>query len=374
MELVDTGKNKIAIVHDSFLHFGGAERVLYSLIEAFPKADIYTSLLKEDFKKELIKRSNGKIYFSKLSKLPFIDKFGDYLKPYFFHFFWEKLNLNKYDLVISSSHSFCAHWINTKQNHISYILTTPRFLHNEINQMLWLKRSLFRIITNPYFDYLRKKNLKKMKKINYLLADSINVKNRIKKYYGLNAEVVYPPINNNQATTIKKNVQKTNNYLFFSRLVEQKGIELVIKTFNKNKKPLIVVGTSHKEKKWKSMANENIKFLGFVSDKKLIKIFQQSKALIYASIDEDFGIVPVEAMSHGLPVIAYESGGTKETIINKKTGLFFKEHSQKCLNLTIIKFEKMTLNKTDCIKQALKFDQEKFKKQIIKKAKNFIYE
>jgi len=371
---VNTGKNKIAIVHDSYFHFGGAERVLYSLIELFPKADIYTSLLKKNFEKELLKRSDGNIYFSKLSNLPLIDKYGDCLKPYFFHFFWENLKLNKYDLVISSSHSFCAHWIKTNKKHLSYLHTTPRFLHNEYNQMLWLKYPIIKLILKPYFSFLTNKNQKKLNKINCLITNSINVKNRLKKYYNLDADIIYPPINTNNIKIINNNVQKTNNYLFVSRLVKQKGIELVIKTFNQNQKPLIIVGTSAKEKKWQSMAKKNIKFLGFVSDKKMSEIYYQSKALIYASIDEDFGMVPVEAMSHGLPVIAYKSGGVNETIINKKTGIFFNEHSLKSLNLAIIRFEKMIFNEKNCIQQALKFDQKIFNKKIIKEAVRLINE
>lgn len=367
---MDARKKSIAIVHDSFLYFGGAERVLFILIELFPKADIYTSLIKNEFKDQILKKSDGKIYSSRLSKLPFIDKYASYLKPYFFHYFWKRLNLKQYDLVISSSHSFCAHWIKTDQKHISYIHTTPRFLHEEYNQMFHLKHPLIKLITKPYFDYLRKKNLEELQKINCLITNSINVKNRLKKYYDLSAEVIYPPINTEHVKKTKNNIQKNNNYLFFSRLVKQKGIDLVVKTFNENKKPLVVVGTGSKEKKWQAMAKKNIKFLSFVSDKRMSKIYQESKALIYASIDEDFGMIPVEAMSYGLPVIAYKSGGTKETVINKKTGLFFSKHTQKSLNLAISKFEKMTFNRQNCVNRALEFDQNIFKKQIIKKLKN----
>lgn len=361
---------KIAITHDSLTQFGGAERVLFYLIKMFPQADVYTSLANKKLKTQVEHKITGKFYCSKLSNVKLAIKYPSLFKPYFFHYYWESLNLDKYDLVISSSHSFCAHWINTKQKHISYIHTTPRFLHDEVNQMLCLKSPLFRIITKPYFNYLRKKNLTKLKKIDYLLTNSFNVKKRIKKYYDLDAEVVYPPVDNNHAPPIKKNVQKSNNYLFYSRLVEQKGIDLVIKAFNQNKKPLLVVGTGPKAKKWQAMSNNNIKFLGFVPDGKMAEIFQQSQALIYASIDEDFGMVPVEAMSHSLPVIAYKSGGSKETIIDKKTGLFFTKYTEKDLNLAIENFEKMLFNKQDCVKQALKFDKSIFDKKIKKIVKN----
>src|SRR5690606_21682963 len=140
---------------------------------------------------------------------------------------------------------------------------------------------------------------------------------------------------------IKKSKIKETHYLFFSRLVKQQGIELVIKAFNLHQKPLLVVGTGQQAEKWQKMAKSNIKFLGFAGDHKMPDISATSKALVYASSQEDFGLVPVEAMSYGLPVIAYYDGGVKETIIDQKTGLFFKKYDEKALNKTIDQFEKM---------------------------------
>lgn len=355
---------KIAIVHDSFTEFGGAERVLFYLIRIFPQADIYTSLIKNEFCKEIYKNSTGKLHFSKFSNLSFTTKYPSFFKPYFFHYYWEKLNLDKYDLVISSSHSFCAHFIKVKNKHLCYMYTTPRFLHDEFNEISWLKKSVIKNIFDPYFNYLRKKNKKKLHMIDLLIADSINVQKRIKKYYDLQSTVIYPPAGLEKNKKCKIDTQ-AKHYLFFSRLVKQKGIELVIKTFNNNQKSLLVVGTSNQEKKWQKMANSNIQFLGFVSEDKLVNIFNKSKALIYASINEDFGMIPVEAMNYGLPIIAYKSGGSIETVIDNVTGLFFKDYNEKCLNQTIEKFEKLIFDKKKCIKQAKKFSKEKFEKKFL---------
>lgn len=362
---MDTRKNKIAIIHDSFTQFGGAERVLFYLIKIFPEADIYTSLINKQFQSEIKKRSIGKLFFSKLSRLPIAISQASLFKPYFYHYYWEKLNLDKYDLVISSSHSFCAHFVKVKNKHLCYMHTTPRFLHDQFNEVSWLKKPIIKNIFKPYFNFLIKKNKNKIHKIDLLISNSINVKKRIKQYYNAQSLVIYPPVKITKNKISKINLQ-ARHYLFFSRLVKQKGIELVIKTFNQNKKSLLVVGTSDQEKKWRKLANKNIKFLGFVSDRKLQNIFKTTKALIYAAIDEDFGMIPIEAMSYGVPVIAYKNGGVKETIINKKTGLFFKKYTQKSLNLAINKFEKMIINKQNCIQQALKFDQNIFKRKILK--------
>lgn len=354
---------KIAIVHDSFTQFGGAERVLFNLIKIFPKADVYTSLISNKFQKEIRKKSNGQLFFSKLSNFSFITNHPSFFKPFFYHCYWENLNLNRYDLVISSSHSFCAHFVKVKNKHLCYMHTTPRFLHKEFNELSWLKKPIVFKVFKPYFNILIKKNKNKINQINTLITNSINVQNRIKKYYDAKSTVIYPPVKipNKIFTKILKN----NYYLFFSRLVKQKGIQLVINAFNKNQKPLLVIGTSNQEKKWHKLAKKNIRFLGFVSDEKIENILRNSKALIYASIDEDFGMIPVEAMAHGVAVIAYKDGGVKETIINSKTGIFFKKYDEKSLNQAIKKFEKREFDKSACKQQANQFNEKKFEKKLL---------
>lgn len=358
-------KLKIAIVHDSLTDFGGAERTLLSLLKIFPKAVLHTSLLRKQFTKKIKKTFKGEIFFSRLSNFSLATNHPSFFKPYFYHCYWPKLNLDSYDLVISSSHSFCANWVEVKNKHVSYIHTPPRFLYEEFNEMNWLRNPIIKKAINPYFAYLRKKDKDKVKKIDLLIANSKNVQNRIKKYYDRDSQVIYPPAKLPKETIKKSKIKKTH-YLFFSRLVKQKGIELVIKAFNQNQKPLLVVGTGQQAQKWQKMAKPNIKFLGFVNDQKMQDIYAQSKALVYASIQEDFGLVPVEAMSYGLPVIAYYDGGVKETVIDQKTGLFFRKYDEKALNKTIDQFEKMKFLKEDCLKQAQKFSEEQFAKKITK--------
>lgn len=368
---VGLNNRKIAIIHDSLTEFGGAERVLFYLIKMFPQADIFTSLIKDTFSKQIRKKSSGQLFFSKLSKLSFATKHPSFFKPYFYHYYWEKLDLDDYDLVISSSHSFCSHFVKVKNKHLSYMYTTPRFLHEEFNELSWLKKPIFNRMFKPYFILLKKKNKRKINEINLLVADSINVQKRIKKYYDSKSKVIYPPVKLAKIKTSPK-ITKTENYLFFSRLVKQKGIELVIKSFNVNHKPLLVIGTSNQEKNWRQLANNNIKFLGFVPDEKLSNILERSKALIYAAINEDFGMIPVEAMSYGLPIIAYKDGGVKETVINNKTGLFFENYNIKSLNQALEKFEKLTFDANDCIKQSQKFSEDRFRKNFIAEIKKLI--
>jgi glycosyltransferase involved in cell wall biosynthesis len=354
---------RIAIVHDSLTAFGGAERVLLAFVEMFPQADIYTSLATPELKQLVLNKSNGKLRCSKLSRSKLALHYPSYLKPYFYHYYWSRLRLDQYDLVISSSHSFCANWVQVKNKHISYIHTPPRFLYDEFNEMSWLRQPLVKKIFEPYWRLLRKIDQKNVQKIDLLIANSENVQNRIRKNYQLDSEVIYPPIKTAAKIDSFPKTKKTH-YLFFSRLVKQKGIELVIGAFNKNQRPLLIVGVGPQLEKWQRMAKGNIEFRGFVPDQKMPQVYAQSKALVYASIQEDFGMAPVEAMSYGLPVIAYKDGGVKETVINHKTGLFFTKYSEETLNEIIVKFEQMQFAGQDCKNQARKFSAKNFQQKI----------
>lgn len=360
----DDREMKVAIVHDSLTVFGGAERVLIELLAIYPEADLFTSLVSEDVVEKL--DFKGEIYFSKLSKLKFVRDKASFFKPYFYHYYWNSLDLDKYDLVISSSHSFCANWVKVKGTHISYIHTPPRFLYEGVNDQSWLKGP-FSFIFKPYLNFLRFLDKKKVEKINLLIANSKNVGQRIKKAYGLSSIVLYPPVD------LKKNQKKrkADYYLFFSRLVKQKGIYLAVETFNKLDKKLLVVGEGRELKKLKKMANKNISFLGFVDERELTELISSSRALIYPSIDEDFGLAPIEVLNQGIPVIAYYSGGPKE-ILNKNVAVFFKKYNEDALKKAIHRFEKVNFSRKVCRNFAKSFSKENFRKGFINIIKEYV--
>lgn len=359
-------KIKTAIAHDSYLYLGGAERVLDSLLKIYPKADVFIPLISEEFEKKIGKKHKLKTSF--LNKLPFKKNLASFLKP-FVLIFWRNLDLSNYDLVISSSHSFSSKSVRTgnKTLHVSYIHTPPRYLYEEFNEMNWIKKQPWKYLLSPILNYLRRLDFEAAQKPNLLIANSKTVKKRIKKYYRKNSLVIYPPIKINKKLKPKKNGEY---YLFHSRLVKQKGCGLVVKTFNQTGKKLVVVGAGKEENKLRRMAKNNISFLGFVPDKKLSKIYQEAKALIYASLEEDLGLIPIEAMSYGVPVIAYESGGIRETVINNQTGILFKKYTTKSLIKAIDKFEKNNQKNNvlakNCKSQAQKFSVNKFEKKIEK--------
>lgn len=361
---------KIAIIHDSLTHLGGAERVLFSLCQLFPQADVYSSVAAPKLLQQLRKICKGQIYFSKISRWPLALTQPSLYKPYIFHY-WQQLNLDNYNLVISSSHSFCSNWVKVKNKHLSYMHTPAKFLYREFNEMTWLKKFPWQRLFSPYFNYLRKKDVAKVQKIDRLLCNSRQVAARIYRYYQRRAEVVYPPVNSKlfkQAGQQQRQKQLSSNknyYVFFSRLVKQKGLGLAVQTFNQlPDRQLVVIGEGREKRTWQRRAEANIKFLGGLADQQTAKILAGAKALIYCAIDEDFGMVPVESMAAGTPVIAYDSGALRESIIPQQTGLLFRQYKVGKLRQTILDFEDRSWSQQACQLQAAKFAEKYFLRQM----------
>jgi len=360
---------KIAIIHDSLSEMGGAERLLFKLLAIFPQADLYSSLIEPKILSRIKKKHAGKINYSKLSRLPLAINQPSLFKPYFYHYYWPKLNLDDYDLVISSSHSFCANWVKVKNFHLSYIHTPPRFLYEGVNQWSWLKKPAIKWLFEPYFSLLRKIDQQN----DLILTNSKNVQARIKRLYQKSALILYPPFadwtkKQNPASSNKK---AKNYYLFFSRLAKQKGIDLVLEAFKNSDRQLLIVGGHKNFAKMARQTNKNIKFLNFVSDQQLPKIIAGARALIYPALDEDFGMAVVEALSQGIPVIAHYSGGPQETL-TKKCALFFKEYNVDALKKAIKQFEQQQFRRQDCRAQAEKFIKVDFAKELKKIIKEHV--
>jgi len=358
----------VAIVHDILLSYGGAERDLEEILEIFPSSDLFTLYFNKN--DERIKSTFG----SKSPKCSFLQFFPHiYRLGQLFSItkivswlYFYSLGLSEYDLVISISGSYNSKFLRKVKpgRHVCYLLTPPKYLYVEKNELKFLKDFPFNILTLPFMVLLRYIDKKSATNPDILLAQSNTVRERIKKYYQRDAVVVYPPVNVGRRGSRKIQAKK-KYYVFHSRLVTQKGVELVVKTCARFNLPLVVIGEGYLKNKLKKIAGNSINFLGEVSDRKLGLVYGKAIALIYSAIDEDFGIVPVEAMGFGVPVIAYRSGGVKETVIEGKTGLFFNKFTIGSLYRAIKRFKKLTIDPKECSKQAEKFDKEKFKKNII---------
>ncbi len=355
---------KVAIVHDYLNQYGGAEKVVEILHEIFPEAPIYTSIYLSGNMPDCFRSMDIRTSF--MQNLPFLNRhFKKYLLLY--PKAMKSFDLKEYDLVISSSSTF-AKGINTgkKTCHICYCYTPTRFIWDHDNYIAKEDFGrIFKAILPLAVRKLKKQDLEAAKGVDHFIAISEIVKKRIKKYYGRESIVIYPPVETSKFIGSGKDKKY---FLVVSRLNPYKKIDLVIGAFNKLPYELKVVGCGPYMETLKKMAkSKNIKFLGKISDERLIKIYSECKAFIFPGV-EDFGIAPLEAQASGRPVIAYAAGGALETVVEGSTGLFFKRQSVRSLIGSIEKFMKIENSfEPEAIRRnALKFDKEIFKSDLKK--------
>ncbi len=337
--------------------------MLQVLCALYPRAPIYTLLYDRGttggvFDGRVIKTSF-------LQNLPFAKKYHT-IFPLLMPLAIEQFDFSGYDFVISVSASF-AKGIITKPHtkHICYCLTPPRFLWDNSQKFVeeFGYPKLVKKFLPPLITYLRIWDKEASLRVDEFWSISNFIQSRIKKYYSKDSSVIYPPVN------LKKFhvSDKIRDYFFMTgRLVSYKRFDVAIKAFNQNGLPLKIVGIGPELDKLKKIANKNIDFLGLVSDEKLADLYSRAQACVFPQ-EEDFGIVPLESMASGRPVIAYRAGGALETITENKTGMFFNEQSPESLRAAIEKFHSLNFRPEDCRSQAEKFDIEVFKNKICEK-------
>lgn len=345
---------KIALVHDYLTQLGGGEKVLSALCETFPEAPIYTLIYDEKATNGVFK--NREIHTSFLQKIPGAKKFSRgliWLMPLAV----EQFDLSDFNLVISVSHSYGKGVITRPgTKHVCYCLTPTRYL--------WHDPGLpFRFVSQPLLTYLRAWDFQAAQRPDHFIADSETVKRRIKKYYNRDSEVIYPPV---ETDRFQISDGPKDYFLIVGRPVPYKRFDLAIEAFGRlpNEK-LLVIGDwpLYSRLKLKNTKAENIKFIGRVSEDELPNYYANCKALIFPQ-EEDFGIVPVEAMASGRPVIAYRKGGALETVIEGKTGLFFNEQTMESLIEAVKNFDEGRFDPERIRRHAEKFDSSVFKTKI----------
>ena len=211
--------------------------------------------------------------------------------------------------------------------------------------------------------FLRLVDFKSSQNVDYFIANSKNVAERIKKFYRRESTVIYPPVELNQELRIRDQ-EKKDYFLTGGRIAKPKHIGLVVQTFEKLNLPLVVFGREFPGSGKLKTQNSKVRLVGEVSDEEKMDLMRGAKAYIFAGEDEDFGITPVEAMSVGAPVVAYRSGGVVESVIEEKTGLFFDELTVNSLSRAIAQLNNRIIRPADCIRQAKKFSKERFKREM----------
>ncbi|MFA5948109.1 MAG: glycosyltransferase [Candidatus Gracilibacteria bacterium] len=353
---------KIALVFDWMTNRGGAERVNIMLKKMFPTAPIFSSIFNHDIFPEF---KESAITTSFIQSLPFSKTHHQYyisLMPYAYELF----DLSEFDIVISSSHA-CAKGIITKPEtmHICYCHSPMRYAWDNWHSYI----SEYKM--NPVLKYFGKKMIHKIRmwdrlssdRVDYFIANSETTKKRIRKYYSKPSVVINPMVD------IKKfriSENREEYFLALGRLIPYKKFDLIIQAFNELKLPLKIVGDGNMRKDLEKMAENNIEFLGFVDDKELPELYSNCEALIFPQL-EDFGIIPLEAMASGRPVIAYNKGGATKTVIDQKTGIFFDTQDKNSLKNAVKKYldEKKKFNPEEIRKHAEKFDRKEFEKNFL---------
>lgn len=350
---------RVALVHDYLNQYGGGERVLGTFCEMFPRAPIFTLLYDERLTGRAF--ADRKIHTSFLQKIPGANRYHRLL-PMLMPLAVEQFDFSAFDLVISSSASFAKGIITkTYTRHISYCLTPTRFLWDDSHKYLdeFQQSGLIKKLTPLFLNYLRIWDQEASARVDQFVAISNFISRRIKKYYQRDSKVIYPPVNTVQ---FKISDQIGDYFLMVGRLVPYKRFDLAIEVFNQLGWPLKIIGDGPERKRLQKLAEKNIEFVGLVSDHLLPAYYSQAKAVVFTQ-EEDFGIVPVETMASGRPVVAFRSGGSLETIKEGESGLFFDEQTPESLLATLKKFNHLDFDPQKVRARADLFDKKVFKEK-----------
>lgn len=333
-----TSYGRIAVVHDWFDSYAGAETVVEQFLNLFQKADIYTLV---DFLPEKHRHifQGNQVFTSFLQRLPFARKVFRGCLP-LMPLAVEQFDLSGYDVVVSSNHAVCKGVLTREdQLHLCYVHTPVRYawdLYHEtlkINNLTWgLKSALTRAILH----YLRMWDYAAAARVDAFAANSHYVARRIWKTYRRKARVIYPPVS---IARFGLERQKEDYYVTLSRLVPYKRVDLMVEAFGRMpSKRLVVIGDGPERAKLEQRATPNVTFLGRAPDDQVNEHLQRARAFLFAA-DEDFGISPIEAQACGTPVIAYGHGGATETVIEGRTGVFFDKQTTESLVTAVENFE-----------------------------------
>lgn len=357
----------IALVHDYIKEYGGAERVLEALHELFPNAPVYTSVYCPTYLGPHKTRfETWNIRPSWLQHIPLKEKLISPLRllaPYVF----SRIDFSMFDIVIvSATGAYESNMINKgTATHVCYCHTPPRYLYGYATARNWKKNPCIRYVGEAANVFLRKIDKKASKNVDVFIANSEEVASRIQRLYQKNASVIYPPVD----IPYIKNCKKKSYFITGGRLAAAKHIDLAIQACTALNIPLVVFGKSFAGygNTLKKLAGPTITFVGEISDQEKWKLLSEATCFLFPSEDEDFGILPVESMGVGTPVIAYNSGGVKETVIEGKTGIFFNKLSKQELISAIQKFQNIPYAwSKECKLQAEKFSKKRFQNSIKK--------
>ncbi len=365
---------KIAFVHDWLTGMRGGERCLEAMCELFPGSDIYTLLHIPGSVSGTIERH--RIITSPLQHLPFVRSRYRYYLPLMPGAI-ESFCLRGYDLVISSSHCVAKGVrICGDTPHLCYCYTPMRYIW-DMHAQYFRGGDPSSLAMGLLRGYLKRWDRSSAERVNGFIAISETVQKRIKRCYNKDSDVIYPPVDTDRFT-IREDTG--DFYLVIGALVPYKRVDIAVEAFNMLGYPLKIAGTGPEESRLKRKARSNIDFLGWVPDDEIASLYGRCRALIFPG-EEDFGIVPVEAMASGRPVLAFSGGGAGETVpaleegaVRPAGGMLFGEQSAAALAETVGRFEKVErfFRPEEIRKHALLFGKDVFKARFGRAVEEFL--
>lgn len=362
---------KIGVVADWLVTYAGAERVISEMLKVFPKADLFSIIdfLSDESRQHFLGKHAQTTFIQKFPKAE--TKYRNYLP--FMPLAIEQLDVSAYDVVLSSSHAVAKGVLTgPDQLHISYVHSPIRYawdLQHQYLQELGLTKGIKALIVRWLLHKIRMWDYRTANGVDHFLANSKFIARRIKKVYGRDSDVIYPPVDTDRFT-LREN--KDDFYFTASRMVPYKKIDLIVEAFAQMPdKKLVVVGDGPDMQKIKSKATSNIEILGYQSNQVMQDHMQRAKAFVFAA-EEDFGITPVESQACGTPVIAFGKGGSRETVLSNidqnPTGVFFDQQNISSVIEAVKFFEKNQdfYLPQICRDNALRFSNQRFELEIEK--------
>lgn len=353
---------RVALVHDWLTGMRGGEKCLEVICELFPDAPIYTLLHLKGAMSPVIE--SKEIHTSAVQRFPFVEqKYRMYLPV--FPVAIESFDFSGYDLLISTSHCVAKGAIpRSDALHICYCFTPMRYVYEMYNE--YFGKGQAGIATRTAMSFiaplLRWWDKKTANRVHHYVAISDHVRERIRRHYSREAEIVFPPVDTER---FQLSLKDNGYYLIVSALVPYKRVDLAIQAFNKNGARLIVVGKGPDEAKLQRAANSTIEFVGWKNDDELTRLYAGCKALVFPG-EEDFGIVPLEAMACGKPVIAFGKGGVLETVQDGISGVFFSKQSVEALENALTHAASMHFDPQKIRDRALQFSRDIYKDKMKK--------
>lgn len=342
----------IAIVHDALREYGGAERVLEALHRLYPNAPVFVSYMDKSGLGNHANRFSGwDIRESWLARAPFLAKNISPLR-FLAPRVWKSINLSSFDVVITSSGWFIPRGVTLGKHtrHVCYLHHPPRNLYGYATGSTYQKHPVVRLYAAVINFFLRQYDYASAQTVHTMIANSKETASRAWKFYRKRSLVIYPPVDVPQKPLLKQadtqkllaslGVVSGAYYLSVSRLSWAKRVDVAIEACNKIGAPLVVVGAGKEEASLRALAGPSVHFAGPVSDAQLDTLYRNAKALLFCALEEDFGMVPVEAMGRGTPVVALAEGGVRETVIEGKTGALFAKPTPDLLVAALDLFEK----------------------------------